>query len=290
MNAPLALALAAGMVGAVNPCGFSLLPAYVGFFISGDPRDLPLDRRLLGAVRASAAVTTGFIVVFVSLGVVFHSLASTMQRYLPWVTMLIGVVIATAGMSVVAGRRIPAPKIALRGLEGRSAVAMATYGVAYALASLSCTIGPFLAVTSYAVNRSMIGGVATYGAYALGMGVIIFILAAASALARPEPSRAMRHASRYTSRIGGLIMIVSGLYAVWYARWELAVYRGDLSNDRFVDAGERVRVDVEQLIETLGPVRLVVATIALSVLAVFGARASRRTPVSPSADDECAAE
>ena len=31
----LALAVAAGMLAAVNPCGFALLPAYLGLFVWG---------------------------------------------------------------------------------------------------------------------------------------------------------------------------------------------------------------------------------------------------------------
>ena len=32
-DAPLLLALVAGMVAAFNPCGFAMLPAYLGFVI-----------------------------------------------------------------------------------------------------------------------------------------------------------------------------------------------------------------------------------------------------------------
>jgi hypothetical protein len=35
-QAPLALALAAGMLAAVNPCGFALLPAYLSLLVVGD--------------------------------------------------------------------------------------------------------------------------------------------------------------------------------------------------------------------------------------------------------------
>ncbi|WP_237519880.1 hypothetical protein [Streptomyces sp. HUCO-GS316] len=33
---PLALALGAGMLAAVNPCGFALLPAYLSLLVLGD--------------------------------------------------------------------------------------------------------------------------------------------------------------------------------------------------------------------------------------------------------------
>ena len=146
------------------------------------------------------------------------------------------------------------------------------YGIVYALASLSCTIGPFLAITAVALDRSFLGGVATYMAYAAGMGTIIFVLAAAAALARPEPTRHLRRISRYAPRIGGMLMILSGGYAIWYGRWELTVYRGDLSDDLIVDAGERFRLGLVQSIDTIGAARvgLLVALAVASAVAISG--------------------
>ena len=278
MNAPLALALAAGMVGAINPCGFSLLPAYIGFFVTGEAAGAPLERRLLRATASAAMVTSGFVVVFVLLGVVLESVAEWIRPHLPWVTVAIGVLIVLIGIAVVAGRRLPVPAPALRALAGRSPIAMFGYGIVYALASLSCTIGPFLAITAVALDRSFLGGVATYMAYAAGMGTIIFALAAAAALARPEPTRHLRRISRYAPRIGGMLMILSGGYAIWYGRWELAVYRGDLSDDLIVEAGERFRLSLVQFIETIGAVRvgLLVALAIASAVAISGYRQINR--------------
>ena len=278
MNAPLALALAAGMVGAINPCGFSLLPAYIGFFVTGEAAGAPLERRLLRATASAAMVTSGFVVVFVLLGVVLESVAEWIRPHLPWVTVAIGVLIVLIGIAVVAGRRLPVPAPALRALAGRSPIAMFGYGIVYALASLSCTIGPFLAITAVALDRSFLGGVATYMAYAAGMGTIIFALAAAAALARPEPTRHLRRISRYAPRIGGMLMILSGGYAIWYGRWELAVYRGDLSDDLIVEAGERFRLSLVQFIETIGASRvgLLVALAVASAVAISGYRQINR--------------
>ena len=278
MNAPLALALAAGMVGAINPCGFSLLPAYIGFFVTGEAAGAPLERRLLRATASAAMVTSGFVVVFVLLGVVLESVAEWIRPHLPWVTVAIGALIVLTGMAVAAGRRLPVPAPALRALAGRNPIAMFGYGIVYALASLSCTIGPFLAITAVALDRSFLGGVATYMAYAAGMGSVIFALAAAAALARPEPTRHLRRISRYAPRLGGLLMILSGGYAIWYGRWELTVYRGDLSDDLIVDAGERFRLSLVQFIETIGAARvgLLVALAIASAVAISGYRQINR--------------
>ncbi|HBX10613.1 MAG TPA: cytochrome C biogenesis protein, partial [Candidatus Microthrix parvicella] len=114
----LILALTAGMVGAINPCGFSLLPAYVGSFVAGDEVDSPLERRLRRAVWSAVSVTIGFVLVFVVLGVLLRSLADQIRGQLPWVTMVIGGVLVLAGITVMTGRRLPMPSFTLRAASG----------------------------------------------------------------------------------------------------------------------------------------------------------------------------
>lgn len=58
------------------------------------------------------------------------------------------------------------------------------YGLAYAIASLSCTIGPFLAVTAETFRSgSVLDGVLAYLAYGSGMALVVGVLAVAPALA-----------------------------------------------------------------------------------------------------------
>jgi cytochrome c-type biogenesis protein len=133
---------------------------------------------------------------------------------------------------------------------------MVSYGIVYALASLSCTIGPFLAITTAALDQSVTGGMLAFVAYGLGMGTIILTIAASAALARPKPTHRLRRLSRHASSVGGALMAMAGSYAVWYARWELAVYSGDLRTDLLIDTGERWRLKVVTFIENVGAVRL----------------------------------
>jgi cytochrome c-type biogenesis protein len=149
-------------------------------------------------------------------------------------------------------------------------VAMVGYGVVYALASLSCTIGPFLAITTAALGRSFVGGIATYVSYALGMGLMILAIATCAALVRPRPVAELRRLSRHASRAGGLLMMLSGAYAIWYARWELAVYSGDLRTNRVVEFGERWRQAAVDWVDRIGAgvlAAIIIGTVAIA----FGA-------------------
>ena len=96
MSESLALALAAGMLAAVNPCGFALLPAYLSVLVIGD--DSPGTARAVGrALALTGWMTVGFIAVFGVFGLVVSPVASQVQQYLPWFTVAFGVAVAAAG-------------------------------------------------------------------------------------------------------------------------------------------------------------------------------------------------
>ncbi|HEU4426559.1 MAG TPA: cytochrome c biogenesis protein CcdA, partial [Pilimelia sp.] len=76
---PLALALAAGMLAAVNPCGFALLPAYLSLLVAGDEpggRGAAVGRALL----STAAMTAGFVAVFGTFGVLVTPLLGSVAE------------------------------------------------------------------------------------------------------------------------------------------------------------------------------------------------------------------
>ena len=103
ISGTIVLAFTAGMVATFNPCGFSLLPAYIGAFVVGDEVAERADRRLLRAIGVAAAVSVGFILVFASVGLVIDSIAGEARRQLPWVTIVIGGLLIIAGIATVAG-------------------------------------------------------------------------------------------------------------------------------------------------------------------------------------------
>lgn len=265
ISASVALAFTAGMVATFNPCGFSLLPAYIGAFVAGDEVAERTDQRVLRAISVAAAVSLGFVIVFATVGLVINSIASEARRQLPWVTIVIGGLLVIVGIAALLGRT---PRLSLRGPQfstsSNSIGVMVGYGITYAVASLSCTIGPFIAVTGTALDGSLAEGITSYVAYALGMGVIILILGVASAVAHTAVARHMRRLSRIAPRLGGALMVLAGGYAIWYGRWELAVYDGDFGTDPVIDAMEDIRLALVETITRIGPSRLA----ALAILAI----------------------
>lgn len=76
-------------------------------------------------------------------------------------------------------------------------------------------------------------------------------------------------------------MVLAGGYAVWYRRWELAVYDGDLGTDPVIDLMERVRLWFVLTIERVGAQRLALLVLLAVAAVVALPRFARRQLESP---------
>lgn len=273
MTAALLLAFTAGMVAAFNPCGFALLPGYIGAYIAADDVATRMDQRIRRALRLAATMSIGFSVVFTAIGFVIELVSEQLRDVLPWVTILVGALLVMAGVLMMAGWkpnvRIPVPAL---GRTGSKDARVIGYGAVFAIASLSCTIGPFLAVTGAALTVTSAASVLTYVAYALGMGFMVFAIGVVSSVAHDRLAHRLRSVSRAVSRIGGGLMALAGAYVIWYGRWELRVLSGRSADDPLIDAVEALRGWLVQGVERIGAVPLAL----LIVLGVGVGLAARR--------------
>ena len=270
-----ALAFVAGMVAAFNPCGFAMLPAYLTLAI--DPQSGGQLAAVGRALAATAAMALGFLAVFGSFGLLTVSVASTVQRYLPYVTLVIGVGLVVAGVWLLSGRELRAPNLA----GGRWAPtarlgSMFGYGVGYAIASLSCTIGPFLAVTGSSLRRgSPAQGVLVYVAYAAGIALVVGVLAVAVALASSSMVDRMRAVLPHINRISGLILVVVGLYVGYYGFYEIRLFTANGSaEDPVVSAAGRIQRALAGWVYTHGawPWLLALGALIAAAAAVWARR------------------
>lgn len=76
-------------------------------------------------------------------------------------------------------------------------------------------------------------------------------------------------------------MVLGGLYAIWYARWELGVYQGRLGSDAIIDFGERFRLEFVQLVDEVGAPRFAAAA-TLIIGSLMLVTWLRREPQRPS--------
>jgi cytochrome c biogenesis protein CcdA len=284
----LGLAFGAGLVAALNPCGFALLPAYLALVVQGE--EASRRAAVVRAVTATAAMTLGFVAVFGAFGVLTVSVASTVQRYLPYVTTLIGVGLVALGVWLLAGREITALRPLTRGAQwaptGRLG-SMFGYGVSYAIASLSCTVAPFLAVTAAGLHSdSRVGAAAIYLAYAGGFTLVVGVLAVAAALASSAIADRMRRIVPYVNRFSGALLVVVGSYVGYYGLYEIRLFAGcGNPEDPVIAAAGRVQGAVAGWVHQHGGWPWLVA-LAVLVVAAASVRARYRRADRATAGDE----
>ena len=224
--APLGFAYAAGMVSAVNPCGFVMLPAYLGLYLGVNDKDAARVNPLIHIFRAlkvGGSVTMGFVVLFGAAGILMSIGArAAVVDILPYLGLVIGISLALAGSWMVGGGKLysgfaaqAASRIGDPGQVNTKGYFL--FGLSYGIASLSCTLPIFLSVigTSFAVSE--IGtSVGQFILYAVGMGTGILALTLGMAFFKGAMLGTLRKVLPYVQPIGSWLMVVAGSYIVFY--------------------------------------------------------------------------
>ena len=221
----LGIAFGAGMVATVNPCGFAMLPAYLGLYMGSGQQakaQTSTTLRLSRALVVGGVVTVGFILLFGVTGLVIGVGARSIISVMPWIGLGIGVLLAVAGSWMLSGGKLytgVAGRLADRiGNPGQVGVrGYFLFGLSYGTASLSCTLPIFLAVvgTTLAVS-GIIAAVGQFVLYALGMGFVIMLLTVGMALFQTAAVSAVRKALPFIQPFSAGMMILAGSYIVFY--------------------------------------------------------------------------
>lgn len=234
IDAPIALAFAAGLVATVNPCGFAMLPAYLSYFMGLEEDQASRGRAMRSALAVGAVVSTGFLVVFGLAGLLITAGFRFVIDAIPWFAVVVGVGIVALGIALLLGREITVglPK-AHRAASGRGYRSVFLFGVSYAVASLSCTLPVFLTVVAAQVTRgSFVSGVATFLAYASGMALVLMAITVALAVGKRSLVARLKGAGRSIAKVSGVILVATGSYIVWF--WIVSIRSGPQS---LADAG-----------------------------------------------------
>ena len=257
IDANLTFAFTAGIVATVNPCGFAMLPAYLSYFlgIEGGAKNAEAQASVFRALFTGAVVSSGFLLVF---GVV--------REIVPWLAIAIGVALFLLGIALLRGKQLVVilPKFE-KGGSGRDLRSLFLFGVSYAIASVSCGLPTFIIVVAASVSDAQ-SGVASFIAYALGMALVLTSLTVSLALARQSLLRRLRALMRHVDRLAGALMVLAGVYLVWYWLTE----RLDASQGGVVLRVEEWSSSISNWVTDLGGVRL---GVLMSIVVALGAMA-----------------
>jgi cytochrome c-type biogenesis protein len=225
----------AGMLAAVNPCGFVLLPTYLMYFlgIQGAEGQLAQRETLRKALKVSASLSLGFMAVFIVAAGLANYFTNWLTANAKYATGFFGIALLVLGAAMLFGFKLPFmnPK-GLQGKKDQTVKSMFVYGVAYAIASLGCTIGFFIsAVFATSRNAGALTGLRNGIAYGAGMAVLVGGLTVGLAFANTWLLKLLRRGLQYMDRIAAAFVLISGLYLLWYFYWVDLKEEGDAITD-----------------------------------------------------------
>ncbi len=216
----LVFSLTAGAVAFINPCGIAVLPAYVSYFIgSAQQVGGSWTRALIKGVLLGLISTTGFMLVFGAAGIAISAIGAWMLRYVPWMAAAVGLAIVGLGALLLLGR---APTIGVKvdlasRISSKGPRSFLLFGIAYAVASLSCTSPIFIYVTLQAASLgSLEGAVATVASYVIGMGAMMTLFSTLLVMGSRKLLQHTYNAMPVIKRIAGLIVMAAGLYIMYF--------------------------------------------------------------------------
>ncbi len=222
---PLGFAFSAGLVSSVNPCGFAMLPAYLGLYLGendGELAERGVASRLQRAVLVSGTVTAGFVLMFAVVGVPISLGARGLVDIFPWVGLSIGVVLAIAGAYMLSGGKIYnnlAMNLSAKlGNSRRNSVrGYFTFGIGYGTASLSCTLPIFLAVIGGTfTSDTFLDSLLQFLLYGFGMGTVILVLTVGMAVFKGAMVGGLRRMLPHVGMVSAVMLLVSGAFIVYY--------------------------------------------------------------------------
>ena len=263
-----------GVLAAVNPCGFVLLPTYLIFFLgTREEPNLKTGERLRRALVVSSRISIGFLAIFFVIGVISRLFTQWIELNAKYASLAIGIVLVIGGARMLTGWT---PKFAvpqLGGVQTKTFRATVVYGVAYAVASIGCTIG-FLttAVFGSIALHGFVSGVISILLYGLGMAMLVTALTVSLAFAKTGILTIVKNQLHLIQRLGAIFVTLTGIYLVFY--WYAAI--SETRSASFVTRIERWQTRVASFLQQQGAFRLAVVLTIVVAMAVVASRRKAR--------------
>lgn len=217
----LAFAFTAGLVATVNPCGWAMLPSFVSYYLGSKEKDYEqrsFNNRIWEGFVLGLMVTVGFLAVFGISGYLISAGLRFIVQWMPLAAILIGVVLVLLGFWLFTGKSLPfslpTPNLNLHTGNPKSVI---LFGVAYAIASLSCTLPIFLAVVGAGLAASGPGAlVIMFLAYGGGMAVVLMAVSIGAAVFKGTVAKVFTRFLPYVHQFGAGMLVIAGIYLIWY--------------------------------------------------------------------------
>jgi len=240
-----------GVMAAVNPCGFVLLPTYLVYYLGTElnREDENRTTTLRRGLSVGMAVSSGFIGLFLIVGIISRAFTTVISENAKYAALVIGIALVAMGIAMLFGWKLPIAQPDVSMQRKRTTWNMFLFGIVYAIASIGCTIGLLISVILGSINRhGFVSGVISIVLYGLGMGLLVTSLTVALAFARVGLVSTIKKSFKWFDKVSAVFVVLTGLYLSWY--WLGAIT--DRGTDGLTTRVERWQTKVVQFLQDAG--------------------------------------
>jgi len=245
-------AVGAGVMVFFSPCSFPMLPGYMSFYLANKKQrtgkfDETAARETLPDGLAAAAGLTGVLLL---IGILLIPFVSIIGGFLGHLELLIGLVLTGLGVVMVMeydSEKIVRPFRELMSTIGSSSPVMAMksgiekgiktttgkdfsfsdnsdgtrvglfwYGVAYGSAAAGCVAPVVIGLLTASISQGIITGLLVFLIFSITAGTLMVAFTMMVAASESTIVDRMKASTRQIEMAGGVIMIVVGIYLMYY--------------------------------------------------------------------------
>ena len=171
------------------------------------------------------------------------------------------------GLAMLRGWKPKITTPALSGGKDRTVFSMFLFGIAYAVASIGCTIGFLTTVIFGSISTNgFVSGMMSVVLYGLGMAMLVTALTVTLAFAQGGLLQVLRNGLQYVDRVAAVFVVLTGLYLSWY--WYAAI--AEKKTGSVVGNVENWQGDIATFLQRQGAWKLgIIFAVVISLAFVF---------------------
>ena len=201
------------------PCAVALLPGYLSAFVARnlDKGEQTKGRLLKRALLLSFLTILGIASVYGIASFAIMLFASVVKKVIVYLGVILGVVIVVLGLFMIKGKALSFSFHGSRTKSKNLLIESYLFGVSYGIGSLACLFPLFLVVATSALQSgSFVVGLSYFVSYAVGMSMFMLVFYLLAVFAKDFLRSSVSKVMPYLNRVGGVIVVLAGLYIIWY--------------------------------------------------------------------------
>ena len=211
-------AFLAGLQAFFAPCSIALIPAYVGYYVGEENKQIGHKQQLLYGLKAGSIASLGLLSIYAVFGIILALLGKVIAPFMPWIELSTGGLLLFLGVSVLLGYEFALrPPVAIQ-TRAKGAGRFYFFGIAYAFGAIGCTLPIFLLVIFQALaQKGMLGGLINFLAYSVAMITLMILFSLIAAVSKTAISRFMKKYMLTIQKSAGVLILLAGVYMIYLA-------------------------------------------------------------------------